>query len=66
MTASTRVRYVREDGGGLAIWHITGRPEKGDQVHIDYSSTGTWEVIAVQWTGNQQARCVCVPVEVTR
>lgn len=64
MSATTRVMYVKEDGGGLATWHITGRPEKGDQVHLNYGPNGTWEVIAVQWKGNQQARCVCVPVEV--
>ncbi len=61
--STTRVNYVTEEDRDLCTWQITGRPEVGDQIHKNYSSTGTWEVIAVQWTGNQQARCVCVPVQ---
>jgi hypothetical protein len=51
--------YVKEDGRDLATWDITGRPERGDQVHRSYKPGDVWEVIAVQWTGSHQARCVC-------
>lgn len=62
MSDTTRVNYVTEDGSYLPTWQITGRPMIGDQIHRNYGPDGVWEVVAVQWTGNQQARCVCKPV----
>lgn len=62
MSDTTRVIFVKEDGGSLPTWHVTGRPMIGDRMRRSYASDGLWEVIAVEWTGNQQARCVCRPV----
>jgi hypothetical protein len=62
MSATTRVSFVKEDGSCLPTWHVTGRPVVGDRMRRSYNKDGLWEVIAVEWTGDQQARCVCKPV----
>jgi hypothetical protein len=64
MSATTYVNFYTEDDRPLASWHVTGRPEVGDQIHKSYLPGDVYVVVAVQWTGNQQARCVCKPVEV--
>jgi hypothetical protein len=62
MADTTRVSFVDEDGGYLPTWNVTGRPMVGDRMRRNYGSDGLWEVVSVEWTGNQQARCVCKPV----
>lgn len=63
---SNRVTYVGQDGRSLPTWYMEGRPQVGDQVHVNYNNDGTWRVIEVQHSGNMQFRCICVPVREDR
>lgn len=61
--SATRVQYVTEDGRSLATWGMDGRPQVGDQVHLNHGANGTWQVLVVQHCGNMNFRCVCVPAQ---